>query len=96
MSFHRQTVNRTVVPLVLEWAMTTDGACLSTNSSRANDDTSDGGRYLCKCDHGYAGNPYIVGGCSPTSVAYILVHLSQITSLYLFFCLDVCLFITDD
>lgn len=83
MSFHRQTVNRTVVPLVLEWAMTTDGACLSTNSSRAND-TSDGGRYLCKCDHGYAGNPYIVGGCSPTSKCCIYTSTSQITSLYFF------------
>ncbi|CAO2150426.1 unnamed protein product [Urochloa humidicola] len=60
MSFHRQLDNRTV-PLVLDWAMTKNGACLSANSSRV--DVRSGREYLCKCSNGYAGNPYVAGGC---------------------------------
>nr|CAB3490582.1 unnamed protein product [Digitaria exilis] len=74
MSFHSQTVNREVVPLVLNWAMSTAGACLSANSERESDTSSDR-RYLCKCLNGYAGNPYLIGGCTTTIIAVLLMVL---------------------
>ncbi|KAF8644934.1 hypothetical protein HU200_066283 [Digitaria exilis] len=69
-SFHRQAVNKNVVPLVLNWAMSTDGACLSANSKR-DDNVTNGRGYLCRCSNGYDGNPYVVGvgGCKKSDPA---------------------------
>ncbi|KAF8665841.1 hypothetical protein HU200_053920 [Digitaria exilis] len=76
MSFHRQAVNKNVVPLVLNWAMSTDGDCLSANSKR-DDNITNGRGYLCRCSNGYDGNPYVVGvgGCKTTLVAGLLMVL---------------------
>ncbi|WVZ92231.1 hypothetical protein U9M48_038313, partial [Paspalum notatum var. saurae] len=59
-------------PIVMEWAITRDTceeakinnttgyACVSNNS---HCDTNDAG-YVCKCNDGYKGNPYIIDGCT--------------------------------
>ncbi|TVU25161.1 hypothetical protein EJB05_27646, partial [Eragrostis curvula] len=56
MDFQRRFSQRRV-PLVLNWAISTnEDPCFSNHSERSN--VTGGGGYLCNCSNGYAGNPY--------------------------------------
>ncbi|GJN05155.1 hypothetical protein PR202_ga22763 [Eleusine coracana subsp. coracana] len=43
-------------PLLLEWAISREGACASAHSHRVS--VRDGHEYRCNCSQGYMGNPY--------------------------------------
>jgi hypothetical protein len=62
-----------VVPAVLDWAFDKSSTCaeaaprpdIGCASKHSECVDSDGGArgYVCKCGHGYQGNPYVRGGC---------------------------------
>ncbi|KQJ81868.1 wall-associated receptor kinase 2 [Brachypodium distachyon] len=68
-----------VIPVVLDWAIRNGscpstpsggdmesvpyGACISTHSNCVNASSGTLG-YFCNCSRGYAGNPYILNGCT--------------------------------
>jgi hypothetical protein len=73
------------VPMVLDWAIRNESscevarrnktgtyACLSSNSECA--DSSNGPGYVCSCSKGYAGNPYLPGGCQGTDLTLFSSH----------------------
>ncbi|TVU23394.1 hypothetical protein EJB05_25757, partial [Eragrostis curvula] len=61
MPFHEE-VGKREVPLVIDWAISKDDgrACVSNHSESFNVDSD---KYRCRCLGGYAGNPYVDGGC---------------------------------
>jgi hypothetical protein len=72
--------NVTDVPIVLDWAIWTDGPCpppaekdgvmgepTASACVSANShcvNATQGSGYLCNCSKGYTGNPYVIGGCT--------------------------------
>ncbi|KQJ81863.1 hypothetical protein BRADI_5g03530v3 [Brachypodium distachyon] len=77
MTFSNRLGPRDVIPLVLDWAIRNGscppsdsdkesvpyGACISTHSKCVNASSGALG-YFCNCSRGYAGNPYILDGCT--------------------------------
>uniref|UniRef100_A0A453LN48 Wall-associated receptor kinase galacturonan-binding domain-containing protein n=1 Tax=Aegilops tauschii subsp. strangulata TaxID=200361 RepID=A0A453LN48_AEGTS len=53
-----------LAPLVLEWACPNDGTCNASVSANTNCSTPfEGAQYVCHCNPGYKGNPYLTDGC---------------------------------
>uniref|UniRef100_A0A0E0LWJ3 Protein kinase domain-containing protein n=1 Tax=Oryza punctata TaxID=4537 RepID=A0A0E0LWJ3_ORYPU len=62
-----------VIPAVLDWALNasscaaaakrSDFGCVSKNSECVNSTSSAAAGYVCRCNDGYDGNPYLPGGC---------------------------------
>lgn len=66
--------NKQYAPVVLDWAIRTNGVCLESHMEDSNsracqsnhsrcDNTTNGEGYICRCLVGYDGNPYIPDGC---------------------------------
>uniref|UniRef100_A0A0D9YL91 Protein kinase domain-containing protein n=1 Tax=Oryza glumipatula TaxID=40148 RepID=A0A0D9YL91_9ORYZ len=79
---HKFTDKYKGVPTVLDWVAgrescaqapknRTSYACVSTNSRCINSPNATG--YLCACKDGFAGNPYLEGGCQGISVCAIIL-----------------------
>ncbi|KAM3259848.1 hypothetical protein ACQJBY_051251 [Aegilops geniculata] len=53
-----------LAPLVLDWACPNNGICNATVNTNANCSILfDGTQYVCDCNPGYEGNPYLNNGC---------------------------------
>ncbi|XP_037441832.1 wall-associated receptor kinase 3-like [Triticum dicoccoides] len=53
-----------LAPLVLGWACPNDGTCNASVSANTNCSTPfEGAQYVCGCNPGYKGNPYLTDGC---------------------------------
>lgn len=68
------------LPVVLEWAVTGEGNCTEAKGKgnyacKENSECHDhdnGSGYLCRCQKGYQGNPYLSNGCEGTKIFLLI------------------------